>query len=137
MNIQPSPELVEAASLARARAYAPHSGYQVGAAIRGVDGEIYSGCNVENDSYGLTICAERSAVSQMVLAGCYEIVEVVVITADGGSPCGMCRQTLVQFAPRPDQVTVFCLGGSSPLGITLAELLPHTFRLQRGENPIL
>ena len=92
---------LEAAAIAvRARAYAPYSRYQVGAAVLAEDGRVFVGCNVENASYGLTICAERTAAVSMVAAGAREIRAVVVVTAgpEAGSPCGACRQTLAELA---------------------------------------
>ena len=90
--------LQSAACDAYERAYAPYSQYQVGAAIMTEDGRIFSGVNVENASYGLTICAERSAVFSAVSAGARRIVAVAVCTENMGSPCGACRQVLIEFA---------------------------------------
>lgn len=125
-----SNELLTAAIAVRNHAYAPHSGYWVGAAVRASNGKVYVGCNIENDSYGLTLCAERAAVAAMVSDGQTELKEVVVVTQDGGSPCGLCRQTLIQFSSKPSQVSVTCVGlnGSKQVFI-LDELLPHAFRL--------
>jgi cytidine deaminase len=120
--------LAEAAQEVRARAYAPYSKYLVGAAILGADGKVYTGVNVENLSFGLTICAERSAVSAMILGGCSEIAAVAVATRDGGTPCGACRQVLVEFCPNPHSVPVGCVGEAKPLvQTTLGELLPDGF----------
>ncbi len=113
-----------------AQAYAPYSKYQVGAAILGADGKIYSGCNVENESYGLSICAERSAISAMVDAGCRQICEVVVLTTNGGTPCGMCRQVMFEFS-KNETVLVSCLNEAGiSRTFTVEELLPHAFRLE-------
>lgn len=90
--------LLKAACEARAKAYAPYSNYQVGAAVLTEDGRIFTGVNVENASYGLTICAERSAISSAVSAGERRILAVVVCTENAGSPCGACRQVLLEFA---------------------------------------
>lgn len=89
--------LIQAALAARAQAYAPYSRYRVGAAILCADGRVFSGVNVENASYSLTICAERTAVAKAVSEGCREIVAVVVATENAGSPCGACRQVLAEF----------------------------------------
>ena len=89
--------LIEAAQTVRTNAYAPYSVYPVGAAVLGSDGAIYTGCNVENISFGLTMCAERVAIGAMIAAGCRKVTEVAIATRDGGSPCGMCRQTLAEF----------------------------------------
>jgi len=94
-------QLVTQAMEVAGRAYAPYSRFHVGAVLVGKDGRIFSGCNVENISYGLTICAERNAVFAAVAAGCREF-EKIVITADTelpASPCGACRQVLAEFNP--------------------------------------
>ncbi len=135
-------ELAAAAVAARARAYAPYSGFFVGAAVRTRDGRIFSGANVENASYGLTLCAERSAIVQAVLAGGREIVAVAVSSgiSPPATPCGMCRQTMAEFA---EDCEVLLLGG--PKGdeerrvVTLSQLLPQAFRpasLSRGKGPV-
>ncbi|HVY47752.1 MAG TPA: cytidine deaminase [Minicystis sp.] len=123
-------ELEAAARAARARAYAPYSGYAVGAALRTKSGRIYAGCNVENASYGLCLCAERSAVAQMVAAGEREPVAIAVVTAGPvvGTPCGMCRQTLAEFArDMPVRLAVDAPGVPAK-DTTLAALLPDAFR---------
>lgn len=89
--------LVAAARAVRANAYAPYSVYQVGAALLGSDGVVYTGCNVENVSFGATICAERTAVVKMVSYGCRAWTSLVVATKDGGTPCGVCLQVLAEF----------------------------------------
>lgn len=97
MDWQP---LVEAATRARERAYAPYSRFAVGAALLAADGRIFAGCNVENRSYGLALCAERSAVAAAVAAGAGAPVAVAVVAdADPlATPCGLCRETLSEFA---------------------------------------
>lgn len=110
----------------RLRAYAPYSRYQVGAALQCKSGAIYTGCNVENASYGLTICAERSAIFQMVSNGEQEITAVVVCTENGGAPCGACRQVLAEFAT--DCLIYLIDPKGQELGVySLGELLPHSF----------
>jgi len=114
----------------REHAHAPYSRYRVGAALRARSGRIFSGCNVENASYGATLCAERVAVSAMVAAGERELDALLVFTDDGplGMPCGICRQTLVEFAG-PDCVVVVASPRESKL-TTLAALLPEPFTLR-------
>jgi cytidine deaminase len=120
--------LVEAARAARSRAYAPYSNYQVGAAVRADNGKIYVGANVENASYGLALCAERNAVMAAVLDGAksLEALAVVTSTSPPAAPCGMCRQTLAEFARALDIALVNDAG--ERVDTTLAELLPRAFR---------
>lgn len=89
--------LMAAACAAREQAYAPYSQYKVGAAILVEDGRVFTGVNVENASYGLSICAERTAVFKAVSEGAREILAVAICTANAGSPCGACRQVLAEF----------------------------------------
>lgn len=91
--------LEQAARRARANAYAPYSRYHVGAAVLADDGQIYAGCNVENATYGLTVCAERTAIVSMIAAGARRLLAAVVVTRGPhiGSPCGACRQVLGEF----------------------------------------
>ena len=120
--------LIEAAKAVRKNSYSPYSGYAVGAAILGDTGEIWTGCNVENVSYGLCVCAERSAVARMVSEGCTNFVAVAVATADGGYPCGMCLQTLLEFCDDPNSITVITSSESGEEGQrSLAELIPFGF----------
>ncbi len=119
--------LVEAARQAREHAYAPYSGFRVGAAIETPSGTVYAGANVENASYGATICAERTAVGNMIAAGERTILRVAVY-AEGPSlsmPCGVCRQVLGEFGPN---ATVIAAGPSGARTIALAELMPLPFR---------
>lgn len=89
--------LIQAARQVRANAYAPYSSYPVGAALLAKTGEIFTGVNVENAVYSLTICAERSAIFKAVSAGSTEFDAIAVVTRDGGSPCGSCRQVMAEF----------------------------------------
>lgn len=118
-------ELIRQASEARERAYAPYSNYKVGAALVGKSGRIYIGCNVENAVYPLSICAERSAVFHGVCAGEREFVALAVATANGGSPCGSCRQVLREFGA--DIVVLIADATGAYRETTVAELLPNSF----------
>ena len=91
-------DLIQAARNARDNAYCPYSGYSVGAAVGNGDGEVFTGVNVENISYGATICAERSAIVAMVATGSKKLTRIAVATSDGGPPCGMCLQVMAEFA---------------------------------------
>ncbi len=91
--------LIAAAQAVRERAYAPYSRYPVGAALLIADGTIVTGCNVENSSYGATVCAERNAVFTAVGQGRRQFAAIAIVTANAGSPCGICRQVLYEFAP--------------------------------------
>jgi len=119
--------LVEAARAARRRAYAPYSRFQVGAAVR-ARGRVFEGANVENASYGLTLCAERSAVTAAVLAGARRLDAVAVAsgTSPPTPPCGMCLQTLAEFAGPELQVLLAGARGAL-VETTLGELLPRGF----------
>lgn len=121
-------DLTALALAARERAYAPYSGYRVGAAVRGRDGQVFSGANIENASYGLAICAERSAVVQAVMAGVRDLAEVVVATSSSPpvAPCGMCRQTLAEFSR--DLVVTLVNDRGERVRTTIDELLPRAFR---------
>lgn len=128
MTLGPGDEdLVKVAALARQRAYAPYSKYKVGAAIRTKRNKIHGGANVENASYGLTICAERAAVFTAVNAGDANL-EAIAIVIDGDrlpSPCGACRQVLAEFAP--DMRVILATTGGLRKATTLRELLPDPF----------
>lgn len=123
-----SRELVKAAQEVRKRAYAPYSGLTVGAAVETSSGAIYTGCNVENASYGLTICAERVAIFKAVCAGEREITALAVVSEPGATPCGACRQVLAEFAPQPAEVTIIVVNGQGDeRRYTLSQLLPVNF----------
>lgn len=126
MNIDWS-DLKERARLAADAAYAPYSQFHVGAALLAEDGRIFSGCNVENASYGLTVCAERNAVFAAVAAGCKRFAALVVVTSSMQpvTPCGACRQVLHEFGP---SFAVRCYGqGGDELVTSCEELLPRAF----------
>ena len=118
-------ELIQLACESRQNAYAPYSNYAVGAAILMENGRIYTGVNVENSSYGLTNCAERTAVFKAVSEGERKILAVAVSTENAGSPCGACRQVLVEFA---GDVPVYLVDGDgNGRETTLYKLLPDHF----------
>jgi cytidine deaminase len=125
-------DLFRAALAARDRAYAPYSGFAVGAAVRGASGLVYVGCNAENASYPEGWCAETAAIAQMLAAGERQIAEACVVSdrAPPAPPCGGCRQRLAEFAPPEAPVHLADLGGIRRT-MTLAELLPAAFALER------
>lgn len=118
--------LIELAGEARRRAYAPYSGYQVGAALRTQSGRIFTGCNVENAAYPTGMCAERVAVFKAVSEGEREFDVIAVVTSNGGSPCGGCRQVLAEFGL---QTIVLIADGEGRLvkETTVGDLLPGAF----------
>ena len=121
--------LMTAARNASSQAYCPYSLFAVGAAVQAVDGRVFSACNVENASYGLSICAERNAVFHAVAAGARDIIAVAIYTptSEFTTPCGACRQVLREFAANAD---VLCgCNGSAQARFTVASLLPHAFSL--------
>ena len=118
-------ELIELAIQARKKAYTPYSHYKVGAALLGKSGKVYLGCNVENASYGLTCCAERTAVFKAVSEGETEFEAIAVVTKNGGSPCGACRQVLSEFAP--DLVVYIADKSSNIKETSIKKLLPAAF----------
>jgi cytidine deaminase len=122
-------ELVRAAVEARERAYAKYSKFQVGAAILAADGQIFAGCNVENASYGLTICAERSAVFAAVGASQQRFELLAIATAGGVTPCGACRQVLAEFSPDLPILLIDVNQPDSIVEVNLRDLLPGVFSL--------
>jgi cytidine deaminase len=118
-------QLVEQAIEAREYAYAPYSHYQVGAALLTTDGKIYKGCNVENASYSPSNCAERTAIFKAVSEGDREFEAIAVVTSDGGTPCGLCRQVMREFAPNLT-VIIGNIDGNYRV-FALPDLLPHSF----------
>ncbi|EPR44758.1 CMP/dCMP deaminase zinc-binding protein [Desulfovibrio sp. X2] len=134
-------ELLAAARDVAARAYAPYSAFRVGAAVLAADGRVFTGCNVENASYGLSLCAERAALARAVAEGVQpgEVAGVAVWCLDAcpgpdgtlpegaAAPCGACRQWLAEIAPR-----AFLVSNSLPGAVAVAALLPFGFGLEKG-----
>ena len=132
--------LTKAARNAAAQSYSPYSHYAVGAALLAEDGRIFTGCNVENASYGLTMCAERTAVFKAVSDGCRHFSALVIAAGKAdkiGTPCGACRQVLAEFCS--PALPVFCLAleGEKVLEFTLGELLPHGFSLEKESGCVI
>ena len=119
-------ELLAAAKKAQASAYAPYSNYQVGAALLTSSGTIYQGSNVENAAYPDSICAERVAVFKAVSEGQRDFEAIAVVTKDGGTPCGSCRQVLAEFSPGA-LVIIANQNGEVVRESTVADLLPGAF----------
>jgi len=118
-------DLITKAMEARERAHAPYSDFTVGAALLTKSGRIYTGCNVENASYGLSICAERVAVFKAVSAGERDFEAIAVVTEKGVTPCGACRQVLREFA---EDIRVIVADGAGEYRVfALRELLPEAF----------
>jgi len=118
-------ELLHLAALARQSAYVPYSHFAVGAALRAEDGRVFTGCNVENASFGLTICAERNAVAHAVAEGTRRFDAIAVVTENGVTPCGACRQVLAEFGPA---MTVIVADEAGRRRVyTIGDLLPDAF----------
>ncbi len=125
-------ELLAAAREAQASAYAPYSNFAVGAAVLLCDGAIYRGCNVENASFGLTICAERVAVFNAISDGRIDIAAIAVMTSAPKlcKPCGACRQVIAEFSQADNPIIVLSASQSGKTALeTITELLPDTFAL--------
>lgn len=123
-------ELIARATGAREFAYVPYSRFRVGAALLGRDGRVFTGCNIENVSYGLTNCAERTAIFKAVSEGCleFEALAVVADTEALTAPCGACRQVIAEYGP-DTRVIIANLKGDRKI-MTASELLPLTFTTQ-------
>ena len=126
MNQKQIDELVAAARTVRVEAHAPYSGFAVGAAVLTLDGRVFVGCNVENASFGLSVCAERHAIAAAVAAGCHEFAGIAVVTQSDppAAPCGACRQVLAEFGDFP-VILAGVDGGSQTT--TVRSLLPLAF----------
>lgn len=131
MNVQ---ELIQLATEAREQAYVPYSHFKVGAALLSEDGRVFRGANIENASYGLTVCAERTAMFKAVSEGANRFKAIAVVTdlADPASPCGACRQVLAEFAP--DLEVIMANTQGNIVRKKLVELLPLAFTPQKLEE---
>ncbi|MBE6895352.1 MAG: cytidine deaminase [Ruminococcaceae bacterium] len=123
--------LVQKAIEARNNAYAPYSKFSVGAAVLGADGKIYTGCNIENVSYGMTMCAERTALFKMVSEGCTKFAAIAIVAGENatdGAPCGACRQVMGEFADGLEntEVLLASLNGNY-ITETVASMMPYPF----------
>ncbi len=129
MNLTPLQmnQLIEQAAAVRDRAWAPYSKFAVGAAVLVDGGHVFVGCNVENASYGLSMCAERNAIAQAVAAGHRELIAVAVVAKPLATPCGACRQVLAEFNA---SMPIICADAAKLADLRtfrLDELLPHRF----------
>jgi cytidine deaminase len=129
MDAEVRNELLSRARAVAKHAYAPYSEFSVGAAALAMDGSIHTGCNIENASYGLTICAERAAVSAAIGAGHRQIVAVAVSAprVSHTTPCGACRQFLNEFRPATTDMTIVLDDRDSGESVWLEDLLPRAF----------
>lgn len=131
MRISPETRqaLIESAANARHWAYAPYSHYAVGAAVLAASGKVYEGVNIENSAYPTTMCAERVAVFKAVSAGERQFEAIAVVTANGGAPCGSCRQVLAEFGLET-LVIIADAEGNVAAECPLSDLLPRAFTPQ-------
>jgi cytidine deaminase len=129
MQLKLETQLVQRALDAQRQAYAPYSNFQVGAAIRTSSGDVFSACNVENASFGLTICAERAVVCAMVAGGHRQIESVVIASRGGVTPCGACRQFLAEFGLNYDVILIDSENQKVHQRWLMQDLLPGAFRL--------
>lgn len=120
--------LREQARIAQRSAYAPYSKYQVGCALETTDGTVFTGCNIENASYGATLCAERVAIFKAVSEGHRQFCRIVICTDSStpAAPCGLCRQVMAEFFG-PELEIILCGANETERRYTFAELLPHPF----------
>jgi cytidine deaminase len=129
-------ELIRQAVSAKQRAYAPYSNYRVGAAVYGETGRVYSGCNIENASFGATICAERTAIFKAVSEGERKLLGLALVADDKESisPCGICRQVMAEFGLT--MPVYMAMSDGSYEVMTVEELLPRSFVLREGGTPL-
>ncbi|MGI5970388.1 MAG: cytidine deaminase [Oscillospiraceae bacterium] len=128
-------ELLSLAHDAMQNAYAPYSGFKVGAAIECRDGSVFTGCNVENSAYPAALCAERAAVGAAVAAGNTDFISIAIVPSGGDTfctPCGMCRQVLAEFS---DEMQVLCARPDGRyVSYRMRELLPYGFKLKKNQD---
>lgn len=124
--------LISYAKKAMGNAYAPYSGFCVGAAILTLEGEVFTGCNVENSSYGATICAERCAIIKAISEGYTSFTKIAIVSSGNNLtfPCGICRQFLSEFM-QEDGVVVLCDSNGEIKEFELSSLIPHAFNLSK------
>lgn len=122
-------ELVSLAREAREVAYAPYSTYKVGAAVVGINGKVYTGCNIENASYGMTVCAERTAIFKMVSDGCRKFTALACVTGedDDGAPCMACRQVMTEFCENWDTPVYYSGPANNIYEHPMKEICPIPF----------
>jgi cytidine deaminase len=133
-NNEQQAELISAAQTIRAQAYAPYSHFLVGSAILAANGQIFTGVNMENASFGLTVCAERHAAAAMVAAGERELTAVVVASSNGVTPCGACRQVLLEFVKEDVPIWLLNTTTQAVRQTTLFALLPDHFEQSQLEG---
>lgn len=127
-------QLIALALAARKNAYAPYSHFAVGAALLTKDGQVYTGCNIENASYGATNCAERTAIFKAISEGCKELVKIAIVGGKVGEaiteyayPCGVCRQVMAEFGDADEMVVLIAKSEDDYIEKKLEELLPMSF----------
>ena len=120
-------DLVSSARAAREHAYAPYSHYAVGAAVLAKSGKVYAGCNVENAAYPTSLCAERVAIFKAVSEGERELIALVVVTSNAGSPCGACRQVFSEFADDDAVIVLVAARGNRRKEFSMKQILPDRF----------
>lgn len=123
-------ELIQIAQEIRNNAYAPYSDYKVGSALLTKSGKIYTGVNIENAAYPLSVCAERTAMFKAISEGERDFDMIVIATKNGGSPCGACRQVMIEFAPEMIVISTDDLGNIS-MRATVNEILPGAFNSKK------
>ncbi len=123
-------ELIDTAIHARKQSYSPYSNFAVGAALLATDGQVFTGCNVENASYGLCICAERTAICKAVSEGVHEFKAIAVAAVPFASPCGACRQFIVEFGTAIDVISVDADDPTNTRIWTSGDLIPESFKFE-------